>query len=168
MWYVEKKVLRYLTLFLISVPIKVANGGICDHKRILLQAFEESKKIKSGHYDIICHHKFPFKEEVKSITGHCTFSMVPTDPVLGARVSLIIQHKDGTITRKLYDGHYDVILSSQEDRKARVSDLHHRQQRTYYIAGSSAVGLLFKPLLPVLIFSKKGEIFFPAVYSETC
>jgi peroxiredoxin len=76
---------------------------------------------------------------------------------------LTIRYQNGEVTRTLYDGRYDVSISSQEENRASVSDLQG-QQRTYHIAGNIASSLLFEPLLPVLLFSKNDKHWFQRTF----
>ena len=134
----------------------VASDTTQQYKKTLLKAFKGCEKIKSGSYDAVCYYKFPFSEKVRRITGHCTFSKVPSDKVLGARVELSVTRRDGSVTRKLHDGRYEVVIDPEEHPSARVSDLH-QDRRPHYIAGNASSRLLFEPLLPVLRFAKKNK-----------
>jgi len=121
------------------------------NKRILLKSLQACEHIKSGCYDIVYRHKFPFRKEVESITGHCTFSKLPSDKVLGARVVLVTPEKgEKDKTTYLHDGRYEVIVYPHKRRLVRVSNL--QQYSPYYIAGSLPGGLLFEPLLPPILF----------------
>lgn len=90
------------------------SAGTKQCTKTLLKAFKECEKIKSAHYDVTVSYQSPFQDAVRTAQGHCTFSRVPTDNLFGARVALEIAHKDGTVTRKLYDGRYEVMLSADK------------------------------------------------------
>ncbi|MHA7877526.1 MAG: peroxiredoxin family protein [Bacteroidota bacterium] len=139
-------------------PGSLASSAKKENRRTLLKALQKCKHIKSGNYDIVLRHKFPFEEEITSIEGHCTFSKLPSDKVLGARVALTEKRAERNVTTYLHDGRYEVLIHLQKPRLARISDL--RRRSPYYIAGSSASGLLFEPLLPDLVFSPEVKYFF--------
>ena len=156
-----KKLVRLMTL-LLSVNLIVAfshtSSNTRAHKKVLLRALKECEKIKSGSYDAVYLHQFPFQEEIESTTGHCRFSKLPADKILGARLDLVLNREDGSVARNLYDGRYEVMIYPQKYREARVSD--HHQRSPYYIAGGTPSWLLFEPLLPPILFSEdKGDFF---------
>ena len=142
------------------------SAGTNQCTKTLLKAFKECEKIKSGHYDVTISYKLSFQEAIRSSKGHCTFSRVPTDKVFGARVALAIAHKDGTVTRKLYDGRYEVRLSADKQGEARVSDMQQPILSSYLGASLSSQLLLFKPLLPVLFFGKKNKKYFQHIIQK--
>lgn len=142
-----------------SITTVIAKGKTHEHKMELLRSLKVCENVRSGNYDIVFRHKGPDQEEIASVRGHCIFSKVPKDQVLGARVELTIRHQNGVVTRNLYDGRYDVFSSSKKGEAVKVSDLTQKPC-TYFIAGSDASALLFKPLLPILLFSKKEKNFF--------
>lgn len=153
-------------LFLHSAAAELLAGSSKEaHHRTLLKALQACERIKSGHYDIIYRHKFPFLEEIESITGHCTFSRLSTDKVLGARVLLATKEKgekDATIY--LHDGRYEVTIYPQKYQLARVSDLDQRSP--YYIAFSLIGGLRFEPLLPPILFLEDKKNSFKKAIKE--
>jgi hypothetical protein len=142
------------------MSVVMANGETRAHKKVLLQAFKECNRTKSGSYDIVYRHKFPFQEEIESITGHCTFSKLPSDEVLGARVILATPEKgEKDKTTYLHDGQYEVIVCPEERQFARVSDLY--QCSPHYVVGGIASGVLFKPLLPISLFEVERKSTLP-------
>ncbi len=134
--------------------------------KTLLKAFKECEKIKSGHYDGTISYKLPFREAIGASKGHCTFNKVPADKVFGARVALAIAHKDGTVTRQLYDGRYEVKLRAGQQGEAWVYDMQQPIRSSHLAASLSSQLLLFRPLLPIKFFSKKGKKYFQHILQK--
>jgi peroxiredoxin len=149
--------LPVILLFIIPIATFASNSNTKKYKQILLDAFIECAKIKSGNYNVVYSQKFPFQEEIWNTGGRCSFSKVSSDKILGAHIDLTLFEEDGSMVRKLHDGQYEVEIYPQQ-HQARVSNL--QQGGPYYIAGNAASGLLFKPLLPTILFTEKNKDFF--------
>jgi hypothetical protein len=149
--------LPFILLFLIPIATFASDLNTKKYKQVLLDAFKECGKIKSGNYNVAYSQKFPFQEEIWHTTGRCSFSKVSSDKILGARIDLILLEEDGSMVRKLHDGQYEVAIYPRQ-YQARVSNL--QQGGPHYIAGNAASGLLFKPLLPTIFFTEKNKDFF--------
>jgi peroxiredoxin len=122
------------------------------YKKALLESMRICERVQSGHYDAIYRRRFPFQETEESVTGHCVFSKLAEDKMLGARVSLVYEQAEKEITAA-YDGQYEVVITAEPNPAAIVIDPH--QDDSYFIAASRVSGLLFKPLLPTLLSENK-------------
>jgi peroxiredoxin len=122
------------------------------YKKALLESMRICERVQSGHYDAVYRRKFPFQETEEYVTGHCVFSKLAKDKMLGARVSLVYEQAAKKNTA-VYDGRYEVVITAEPSSAAIVTDLH--QDDSYFIAASRVSGLLFKPLLPSLLSESK-------------
>ena len=124
------------------------------HKKALLKSMRICERMQSGRYDVVYRRKYPFVEDIESVVGHCTFSKVAKDKILGARVFL---ESKGAAKEMIatYDGRYEVVMTSTPEPVARVADLSRCD--AHFIATNSISGLLFKPLLPIPLFSDKQK-----------
>jgi peroxiredoxin len=153
-----KKHFFYLSL---SASLCLSSGSVFEtwagnsqkaYKKALLESMRVCERIQSGSYDAVYRRKFPFQETAESVTGHCVFSKLAKDKMLGARVSLVYEQAAKKITA-MYDGRYEVVITAEPNSAAIVTDLH--QDDSYFIAASRVSGLLFKPLLPTLLSEHK-------------
>jgi peroxiredoxin len=153
-----KKHFFYLSL---SASLCLCNGSVFEtwagdsqkaYKKALLESMRICERVQSGHYDAVYRRKFPFQETEESVTGHCVFSKLARDKMLGARVSLVCEQAAQKITA-MYDGRYEVVIATEPDSAIIVTDLH--QDDSYFIAASRVSGLLFKPLLPTPLSEHK-------------
>ena len=143
-----------ILLFVYAFAVRAASDSQKAYRRALLESLQTCGRIQSGHYDAVYHRRLPFLERTESVTGRCVFSKVAKDQVLGARISREGEEAGSKFTAA-YDGRYEVVMTSAPNLVANVTDLS--QCDAYFIAANSISGLLFAPLLPMLLFETKKE-----------